>query len=138
MVRISTFNACLALVGAALPACGSSSDPTPAELEAGSTLTVASSDGTATGHVRVDGSAIVEGPNSFLVDFDPSQTELVAASALMPVHGHGTPAPPTVSSLSPGYRIDRMMLNMSGIWDVFLDVRVEGKTSRIEFTVDVP
>ena len=135
---VSTFKACLVLAAAALPACGSSSEDTPAELQAGSTLTVASSDGTATGHVSVEGPAIVEGPNSFLVEFEPSATELVTASALMPVHGHGTPAPPTVSALSPGYRIDRMMLNMSGLWDVFLDVRVEGESSRIEFTVDVP
>lgn len=121
---------------ALLPGCGAGSDTPRNELLPGNTLVVASSDGTTTGHVRAEGD-IVEGQNAFLVEFDPVSTELVTASALMPVHGHGAD-PPSVSKTTSGYRVSNMVFSMAGLWDVFLDVRVSTASDRIEFTVDVP
>lgn len=136
MRRAVTCLLTLALL-ALLSGCGAGSDTPRNELLPGNTLVVASSDGTTTGHVRAEGDHIGEGQNAFLVEFDPVTTELVTASALMPVHGHGAD-PPTVSKTTSGYRVSNMVFSMAGLWDVFLDVRVGTASDRIEFTVDVP
>lgn len=117
--------------------CSSGSDKPDNELVPGQTLDLVSPSGRATGHVRADGEQIVEGRNTLLVDFEPATTELVTVSALMPVHGHGID-PPSVSKTETGYRVSNVVFSMPGLWDVFLDVRLDGKTDRIEFTVDVP
>lgn len=136
MRRAVPFALCLTL--APLPlGCGSGAETPRDELLPGTTLTIASADGAATGHVSAEGGRIVEGQNTILVDFEPSTTELVTVSALMPVHGHGI-VPPSVSRTATGYRVGNVIFSMSGLWDVFLDVRVSDTTDRIEFTVDVP
>jgi hypothetical protein len=137
MRRAVTYVAGWALTAALLPGCGAGSDTPRNELLPGNTLVIASSRGTTTGHVRLESDHIQEGQNAFLVEFDPASTELVTASALMPVHGHGM-APPSVSRTSTGYRVYDMIFSMAGLWDVFLDVRVGTASDRIEFTVDVP
>jgi hypothetical protein len=136
MRRAIPFQVCLAFT-AILPGCGAGSDAPRDELVPGTTLDLVSSDGRATGHVRAEGEQIVEGKNALLVEFEPAATELVTASALMPVHGHGI-VPPSVSRTATGYRVGNVIFPMPGLWDVFLDVRLTGKISRIEFTVDVP
>ncbi|HVW25611.1 MAG TPA: hypothetical protein VHC69_09585 [Polyangiaceae bacterium] len=126
------------LVFAALGvACGSSGTPAN-ELEQGKTLTVASAEEAIETHVSAEGGHYAQGKNTFLVAFDPSKTVLDMASAFMPVHGHATPAPPTISQTSDGYRISNFIFSMPGIWDVTLDVTLENKSDKVEFTLDVP
>jgi hypothetical protein len=123
--------------GLAIGGCSSSTDHPDNELIAGQTLDVVSPSGRAKGHVRADAARIVEGKNALLVDFEPVSTELVTVSALMPVHGHGID-PPSVSKTDTGYRVTDVTFSMPGLWDVFLDVRLDGTADRLEFTVDVP
>lgn len=117
--------------------CGASTDQASDRVVPGQTLDVTSAAGLARGTVRLDGASIVEGKNTFLVDFDPATTEITAASTLMPVHGHGSAAP-TLSREGSGYRIADVVFNMPGLWEVRLDLDVAGKTDRFVFTADAP
>ena len=134
---LSSVYAVVITAGLGIWGCSGGADQPDNELMAGQTLDVVSPSGRATGHVRADGERIVEGKNALLVDFEPASTELVTVSALMPVHGHGID-PPSVSKTSTGYRVTDVTFSMPGLWDVFLDVRLDGAADRIEFTVDVP
>ncbi|HEX7671549.1 MAG TPA: hypothetical protein VF395_18275 [Polyangiaceae bacterium] len=134
---VPSFLCRLLILASVATGCGSSADQPDNELIPGQTLELVSPSGRAKGHVRADGAGIMEGNNTLLVDFEPASTELVTVSALMPVHGHGI-APPNVSKTATGYRVSDVTFSMPGLWDVFLDVRLDGKTDRIEFTVDVP
>jgi len=117
-------------------ACGGGADSAGNRLEAGHALTLESAHGYTTGEIQASG-RIAQGSNTFDVTFDPTSTELVGANAFMPVHGHGT-ARATVTQVPGGYRVENVILSMPGLWDVTLDVRVEGHTDALEFTVDVP
>lgn len=119
-------------------ACGGAGETPSDQVEPGRSTSVAALKGRATGHVSVDGTSIVQGPNAFLVDFEPSETQLTHASALMPSHGHGSPKPATIAETDTGYRVSDMILSMPGLWNVFLDVQVDGAPDRVEFSVDVP
>lgn len=118
-------------------ACSGESETPSNQLQPGQTLDVSGEHGHATGSVRVDGD-IVQGRNAFLVDFHPSDTALTQANALMPSHGHSSPAAPTITRTQTGYRISDVILSMPGLWDVLLDVDVAGAADRIQFSVDVP
>jgi hypothetical protein len=118
--------------------CSGQSETPDNQVEPGQALEVAGVEGHATGRVRVDGDSVVEGRNAFLVDFEPSDTTLTQASALMPAHGHGAPAAPTITHTQTGYRVSDLILAMPGLWDVRLVVDVAGAADRIEFSVDVP
>jgi hypothetical protein len=117
--------------------CGSSSDGSDSRLESGQTLTLPSDDGHAVAHLDAEG-GIVEGKNVLHVAFEPASTELVGASALMPVHGHGFNKPPTIEKADDGYRMSDVVFYMSGLWNVVLDVKVADIDDKIEFTIDVP
>ena len=119
-------------------ACSGQSETPSNQLEPGEALDVAGMYGHASGSIRVDGNSIVEGRNAFLIQFTPTDTALTQASALMPAHGHGAPATPTITRTQTGYRVSDMILSMPGLWDIMLDVDVAGAADRIEFTVDVP
>jgi hypothetical protein len=121
-----------------LVAC-SSGEGVPADrLEPGETLSLPSKHGLTQSHLRVDGT-IAEGPrNAFLVAFDPGGTELVDATAFMPVHGHGTPAKILITSTDTGYRVHDVAFSMGGLWNITLDVKVGEKADTLEFNVDVP
>ncbi len=117
--------------------CGASSDPASDLVVPGQALDVTSAAGLAKGTVRLDGTSIVEGKNAFVVDFDPSTTQITSASTLMPVHGHGS-ATPTVSREGGGYRVADVVFNMPGLWQVRLAIDVAGTPDRFVFAVDAP
>ena len=64
-------------------------------------------------------------------------TELVAVSALMPAHGHGT-RPVVIDRTADGYRVSELVLYMSGRWEVRLSLRESGRDDEALLTVDVP
>ena len=138
--RRSHLGRVLATIATALiaTACGSAAETPSDQVEPGRSTSVAALKGHTTGHVSVDGTSIVQGPNAFLVDFDPSETQLTNASALMPSHGHGSPKPASIAQTDTGYRVSDMILSMPGLWNVFLDVQVGDTPDRVEFSVDVP
>jgi hypothetical protein len=107
-------------------------------LVAGQQLTLVSQGGRAVAHLNVEGDEIVEGTNTLSIAFEPASTELVGASALMPVHGHGFVKKPVIEKTDDGYRMSDVIFYMSGLWSVSLDVNVESSEDSVEFTVDVP
>jgi hypothetical protein len=131
------------LAAAALPvalslvACGGASDDSGNQVVPGQALSVASTDGLATGTVRLDGAEVTRGRNTFFVAFDPSTTEVSSASTLMPAHGHGSVVPSLAHEVD-GYRISNVVFNMPGLWEVRLELAVDGKTDRLIFSADAP
>jgi hypothetical protein len=126
-----------ALAALLLVACGSSDDVAQIpRLTAGQQLTEPSAAGHATVHVSAVGGAVIEGKNAFTVTFEPASTELTGASALMPVHGHGTE--PTIEKTDEGYRVGNVVFYMSGLWNVHLDLNVDSRVDHLDFSVDVP
>jgi hypothetical protein len=126
------------LCGSLGVACGSS-DGTPADrLGQGQTLTVASRKSAIETKVSAVGGHYAQGKNSFEIVFDPTKTVLDSASAFMPVHGHGTPAPPTIAQAGDGYRISDFIFSMPGTWNVTLKVTLDDQPDKVEFSLDVP
>lgn len=124
------------LLAVSLPvACGGGPGTPSNQLVPGETTTIEVRGVTA--HVRLDGDAIVEGKNAFLVDLDPGAAVLTGASLLMPAHGHGSPTP-TITRAATGYLLSDVIFTMPGLWYVFLDVELAGTTERLQFSVDVP
>jgi hypothetical protein len=129
----------VALLGAAASlGCGGASDATPNQLGQGQTLTVESDAGLVKSVIRAEGDHYGQGRNAFLVQFKPTTAELTGASAFMPVHGHGTPSPPTISPSSDGYRISDFIFSMPGLWSVTLDISAGDQSDKVEFSLDVP
>ncbi len=126
--------ACLAL---GVAGCGSGAETPTNQVSAGKTTSITSASGHVTASVSVDG-AIVEGRNTFLVTFDPADATLDQASALMPAMGHGTPTPPTIQLDGTAYHVSNFIFAMPGLWQVMLDVGVNGASDRVDFSVDVP
>lgn len=88
--------------------------------------------------VEVRSSAPVHvGQNTFIVTFPVETAELMAASALMPAHGHGSPAP-AIERDGDAFVIENIALFMSGRWELRLSVRVGDRTEEITVGVDVP
>lgn len=120
-------------------ACGSSSGAAAEdELGQGKTLKVASQKSAIETQISAEGGHYAQGKNAFLVVFDPTKTVLDSASAFMPVHGHGTPAAPTIAQESDGYRISNFIFSMPGTWNVTLNVTLDGDKDKVEFSLDVP
>jgi hypothetical protein len=137
--RLPCASSLLAFAGAAVSiACGGTSDTPANELGQGQTLKVESASGLVTSEISAEGNHYAQGRNTFLVQFEPATTELVKASAFMPVHGHATPAPPGISMSGDIYRITDFILSIPGLWNVTLDVSEGMKSDKVEFTLDVP
>ena len=124
-------------VALGMTACGSTTDDQTTEVIPGQALSIASTGGLAVGTVRVDGTQIIRGRNTFLVNFDPSTTQVSDASTFMPVHGHGSLVP-TLAREGDGYRISDVVFNMPGLWEVRLEIAVAGKPDRLVFNADAP
>lgn len=77
------------------------------------------------------------GKNVLGVSPSRAETELVAVSALMPAHGHGT-RPVVIDRTADGYRVSELVLYMSGRWEVRLSLREGGRDDEALLTVDVP
>jgi hypothetical protein len=118
--------------------CSGGSETPGNQLEPGHAITVSALQGGASGRVSVDGDTLAEGQNAFLVELSPPGTDLTRASALMPSHGHGSPAPGTIARTTIGYRVSNLIFSMPGLWNVLLDVDAGGRQDRIEFSVDIP
>jgi hypothetical protein len=88
--------------------------------------------------ISAEGDHYAQGRNVFLAQFDPPSTVLVGATAFMPVHGHATPAPPTIAEQDGGYRISDFIFSMPGLWNVTFDVTLDTKSDKVEFSLDVP
>jgi len=129
---------CWALVLVAATACSGGSETPSDQLEPGETIAISALHGAANGRVTLDGDALIEGRNTFLVDLSPPETDLSRASALMPSHGHGSPTPANITRTTTGYRVSNLVFSMPGLWNVLLDVDVAGRQDRIEFSVDIP
>lgn len=123
-----------------LVACGGGNGDSAdvARLEAGHPLTARSAEGRALAHVDVEGGSVMEGNNAFVIHFEPESTELVGASGLMPVHGHGFSRAPSIEKTDAGYRVGNLVFYMSGLWHVHLDLTVENQHDEVEFSIDVP
>ncbi|HEX3597030.1 MAG TPA: hypothetical protein VHU80_18100 [Polyangiaceae bacterium] len=118
--------------------CGSS-DGVPADvLPQGQTLTVKSDADAIKTQISADGAHYAQGRNTFLVQFSPTTTVLDKATAFMPVHGHGTPAAPTITQDGEQYRVSNFILSMPGLWNVTLDVTLDDESDKVEFSLDVP
>jgi hypothetical protein len=89
------------------------------------------------GTIRLDGARINRGPNVFHVDFDPATTEVRSASTLMPAHGHGS-TEPSLERDGDGYRISDCVFSMPGLWEVRLELAIDGKSDRLIFNADAP
>jgi hypothetical protein len=118
--------------------CGATSGAPADQLQQGQTLTVASNADAIKTEISADGNHYAQGRNTFVVQFKPATTVLDKASAFMPVHGHGTPAPPTITQGDDDYRISDFIFSMPGLWNVTLDVTLDDQTDKVEFSLDVP
>ena len=78
------------------------------------------------------------GKNTFVVSF-PSRSgaELASVSALMPAHGHGSPAA-TIEPSAEGFVVRDLVLYMSGRWELRLGLRVDAHEDEAIVAVDVP
>jgi hypothetical protein len=121
--------------GGPLPAC--SADATEQRtLHAGETLVLESEHGLVTG--RVGAEHLEAGRNVFSIVLEPATAELVEVSAFMPAHGHGAPQGRIVTVAVGEFRVEDVVLSMSGLWEVTADVRVGESVDQLEFSVDVP
>lgn len=79
------------------------------------------------------------GKNTVTVSFpDDAGAELVAVSALMPAHGHGSPTPKIEPSTDGGFVVRDLVLYMSGRWELRLALRVHARDDEAIVAVDVP
>jgi hypothetical protein len=81
----------------------------------------------------------VGGGNELRVTVPPTATavRLVAASAFMPAHGHGTDAT-VVASDDGAYHADNIVFFMPGRWELRLAFSDGTREDRIRFYIDVP
>jgi hypothetical protein len=83
------------------------------------------------------------GPNDLVVELAPADgasfeaLEVVAATALMPAHGHDG-APADIAYEDHAYRLDDLRFSMSGRWEITLDLRADGEADTLRFAVEVP
>ena len=64
--------------------------------------------------------------------------ELVAVDAQMPEHKHGMNYRPTIVSMGDGrYRVEGMVFDMSGPWELGLDVRAGEESERLTHEIIV-
>jgi hypothetical protein len=112
-------------------------------LNGGKPLVQSSEGGLVQATVTLDAASLERGPNSFLVELQPTDDggaePLVLANAVatMPAHGHSVTATGIVPDGS-AYRIDDLDLFMSGLWQVDLTVTVGSRSDNVEFSLDVP
>ncbi|MFK7961810.1 MAG: hypothetical protein AB8G96_14945 [Phycisphaerales bacterium] len=67
----------------------------------------------------------------------PSDLSL-AVDARMPHHRHGMLVAPEVTRLGPGrFRVDGMMLHMSGYWEYYFDVGAGGVIERAQDSIEL-
>ena len=79
------------------------------------------------------------GKNTVIVSFPANaHVELASASALMPAHGHGSPAPTIERADDGGFVIRDLVLYMSGRWELRLALRVDARDDEAIVAVDVP
>ena len=66
-------------------------------------------------------------------------TESIEIEADMPSHGHGMNTTPKISKLEDGlFKIEGMLLHMSGEWEIYVDVLGEGSMKeRATFPVTI-
>lgn len=117
--------------------CGADIDDAPLRaLPAAGTVRVSSRD-----RIDVDVHAaepIKLGKNTVVVKFPTrAGAELTAASALMPAHGHGSPAP-VITREGDGYVVKDLVLYMSGRWELRLALRADAHEDEALVGVDVP
>jgi hypothetical protein len=122
----------VALTALSAAGCSSGEEGDAAGIDA---LVVESEHGATSATVHAD--RVAQGKNSLDVAFDPASTKLTAATLFMPIHGHGSPSP-TIERTDAGFRLDDVIFNMAGTWDVTLVVEVGETSDQVEFTVDVP
>jgi len=123
-------------IALAVTACGGDDDTT-SEVVPGQTLRLSSTGGLTVGTIRLDGAQINRGPNVFHVDFEPTTTEVRSASTLMPAHGHGS-IEPSLARDGDGYRISDCVFSMPGLWEVRLELAIDGRADRLVFNADAP
>ena len=118
-------------------ACGGSGDDEAAlgTLEGDGPVRISSRERVA---VEIHPSAPIKlGKNTVVVSFPETGAELVSASALMPAHGHGSPAP-KIEPSTEGYVVRDLVLYMSGRWELRLGLRVDAREDEAIVAVDVP
>ena len=105
-------------------------------------VSIRSEDGRAIARVTLEGDAIARGENDFRVELVPTSggasAELVAASAFMPAHGHGSGVDPKLESEGGVFWVRDLVLFMPGRWDVRFGIEVGGAADDVAFPVDVP
>jgi len=79
------------------------------------------------------------GKNTIVVSFPADAgVEVVSVSALMPAHGHGSPAPAIERSADGGFVVRDLVLYMSGRWELRLELRAGAREDEAIVAVDVP
>jgi hypothetical protein len=69
----------------------------------------------------------------------PADAVLLRVNAVMPEHGHGMNYRPSVTRLPDGHwRVEGLLFQMPGSWELRLDVRMADRTERLRQTIDVP
>jgi len=83
-------------------------------------------------------------PNNALFELDvllesaDGKATLDGVDARMPEHQHGTTLRPEIRALGGGrYRVDGLLLHMSGLWELTFSVAQAGETDRARFEVEL-
>lgn len=113
-------------------ACGDSGDPPPRFR--GTPMQIQSQLGT----LRISGSPPVRGINAYDIELvNAADTEVVAVSAFMPAHGHGTDSV-ALSHRDGVARAEPVKYFMPGLWEVRIDLKSSDRRDFVTFRVDVP
>ena len=71
-------------------------------------------------------------PFALFVQLCPADAQLLRVDARMPEHRHGMNYRPSITPLGQGrWRAEGLLWHMSGRWDLWLDVRVQGTEQRL-------
>jgi hypothetical protein len=137
MVARKVAGACALALLLVTGACGGSADDEAAlgTLEGDGPVRISSRERVA---VELEPSAPIKlGKNTIAVSFPDDGAELVSVSALMPAHGHGSPAP-VIERSGEGFVVRDLVLYMSGRWELRLGLRVGTREDEAIVAVDVP
>jgi hypothetical protein len=124
----------------AMLACVGGGDDSLPELVDGEALTLLSDGGLARVHVEsATDDPIVQGRGTLIVDLSPlagQRASLESVRTFMPAHGHGS-STPVVSERGGSFRVEELNLFMNGLWDVYLDLKVDGADDGAAFVIRV-
>ena len=70
------------------------------------------------------------------LDDKPVEKASISVRGGMPAHKHGLPTQPEVTEIgNGGYLVEGLKFSMTGIWQIWFDIRTEDATDKIKFTI---